>query len=65
MDRVEKTGAFDYIVATRAQPEKGKANKAICELLAEHFGIAKSRVYVVAGHTAKVKIIEVESPPDS
>lgn len=60
VDRVEKTGDFEYRVATRAQPEKGKANKVICALLAKHFGVAKSCVYVVAGHTAHAKIIEVE-----
>lgn len=40
-----------------APPEKGKANKAVCKLLAEALGIHVRDVEVVAGHTAPRKIV--------
>ena len=48
-------------VAVKEPPEKGKANDAVVRLLAEHFGVAKSRVWIVAGHTSRSKIVEVNN----
>ena len=42
-------------VAVSAAPEKGKANKAVCALIAKTLGIAKSHVSVVAGETSRDK----------
>ncbi len=42
-----------------AVPEKGKANAELCAFLANHYGVAKSSVEVVAGHTASLKTIRV------
>ncbi len=50
----------EYEVATTATPEKGKANQAVIDLLAEHFGIARSRIGILAGHTSRSKIIEIK-----
>ena len=47
-------------VAVSAPPEKGKANERLIELLAEHFGVAKSRVKIVSGHTSHLKVVEVD-----
>ena len=44
-------------VSVRAVREKGKANSALIELLAAHFGIAKSRIEIEAGTTSKIKRI--------
>jgi uncharacterized protein len=38
-----------------AAPEKGKANKAVAEVLAELFGVAKSAVELVSGPTSSQK----------
>ncbi len=46
-------------VRIAAPPEKGKANEALCALLAEHYGVAKSAVRVVSGHTATIKRVEI------
>jgi len=43
-----------------AAPEKGKANRALCEFLAEHLGVAKSKVHIVAGETSHLKRIRVD-----
>ncbi len=47
-------------IAVTAAPEKGKANKAVCEFLASAMGISKSQVQVVSGHTARLKEVLIE-----
>jgi uncharacterized protein (TIGR00251 family) len=47
-------------VAVAAPPEKGKANERLIELLAEHFGVAKSCIKIVSGHTSRSKVVEVD-----
>lgn len=37
----------------------GKANDAVCILIAEKFGVPKSRVCIVRGETAREKVIEI------
>lgn len=46
-------------VAVSAPPEGGKANKAVCALLAETFNLARRDVVVIAGHTRPEKTIEL------
>ena len=46
-------------VYTNAAPEKGKANAAVIELLAKHFGVAKSQIKIVRGDTTRDKFIEI------
>lgn len=47
-------------VKVAAPPEKGKANRALCEFLAEKLGVAKSKVRIVAGETSSLKRISVD-----
>ena len=47
-------------VKVAAAPEKGRANRALCQFLAEKLGVAKSRVRIVAGQTSHLKRIHVE-----
>jgi len=47
-------------VKVAAAPEKGKANRELCEFVAEKFGVAKSRVRVIAGETSQLKRIRVD-----
>lgn len=46
-------------VAVSAAPEKGKANKAVCALIAKTLGIAKSHVSVISGETSRDKKVLV------
>lgn len=46
-------------MSVRAVPEKGKANLAVIELLADELGIAKSKIKLVRGATAKIKQFEI------
>ncbi|MGH3062563.1 MAG: DUF167 domain-containing protein, partial [Gaiellaceae bacterium] len=43
-----------------APPERGKANRALEELLARSLGVRRDRVAVVAGHASRRKVVEVE-----
>ena len=42
-----------------AAPERGQANEATLELLAERLGVGPADLRVVAGHTALDKTVEV------
>ncbi|MSO19513.1 MAG: DUF167 domain-containing protein [Acidobacteria bacterium] len=44
-----------------APPVDGKANEACIEFFARGLGIARSRVRIVSGHTARQKVIALES----
>ncbi|MDX1607747.1 MAG: DUF167 domain-containing protein [Candidatus Spechtbacterales bacterium] len=56
---VQKISENSYKVAVKARPEKGRANKEVCEVLAEYFDIAKNRVQITSGHKSVNKIIEI------
>jgi hypothetical protein len=47
-------------VKVTAVPEKGKANEKVVELLAYHFAVPKSLVKIIAGKSARIKIIDIE-----
>ena len=47
-------------VSLSAPPEKGKANRALCNLLARRLGITRSQVSVLSGHTSRRKEVLVE-----
>lgn len=46
-------------VRLRAVAEKGQANKALLELLADHFGVAKSLIQIVSGTQSRNKRIRL------
>ncbi|MDD3089881.1 MAG: DUF167 domain-containing protein [Candidatus Omnitrophica bacterium] len=46
-------------VYVKAAPDKGKANKAVIELVAGHYGVKRSGVRIVCGETSRNKIVEV------
>jgi uncharacterized protein len=43
-----------------APPERGRANRALVELVAELAGVTRERVTVVAGAGSRRKLLEVE-----
>jgi uncharacterized protein (TIGR00251 family) len=47
-------------VKIAAAPEKGKANRALVEFLAETLGVVKSRIRIVSGETSQLKRIHVD-----
>jgi uncharacterized protein (TIGR00251 family) len=42
-----------------AVAEKGKANERVIELIADELGVAKTRIRLIRGATARIKQIEV------
>ena len=54
----ERDGAV--LIRVTAPPVDGKANEALCRLVAKKAGVAPSRVTVVKGHTARDKTLDVE-----
>ena len=58
-NEVVKISEEEYKVRVTAPPERGKANVAVIELLSKYFRVPKSVVNIVAGKTAKTKIIDI------
>jgi uncharacterized protein (TIGR00251 family) len=60
--RSELTGLRDGVLIARvtAPPVDGKANAALCKLVARAAGVAPSRVSVVRGASAREKVVRVE-----
>ena len=52
-------GVEAVVVAVSAPPEDGKANAAVIALLAKSWRLPKSRIGVVAGATARTKLVEI------
>lgn len=55
---VEKEGL--WMVAVKERAADGRANRAVERAIAAHFGIAPSRVCIVAGQAARRKIVEIK-----
>ena len=47
-------------VWVHAAPEKGRANRQVCEVIAEELGVRPSRIRIVSGVTSAKKIVEVD-----
>jgi hypothetical protein len=54
----ERDGAI--VIRVTAPPVDGKANAALCALVARAAGIAPSRVSVVRGQTGRDKVLNVQ-----
>ncbi len=53
----EENGLYKAYI--HSSPEKGKANKELVGMLAEHFKVNKSRVTIVRGVSSREKTIEI------
>ena len=61
------TGVRDGVLLARvrAPPVDGRANAALCRLLADALGVPPSRTSVVRGHGAREKLVRVEGMTDA
>ena len=59
-NEVVKISENSFEVKTTITPEDGKANASVIEQLAKYFRVAKSKVSIVKGKTAHVKVVEIE-----
>ncbi len=46
-------------IRLNAPPVEGKANDALIQFLAEWLGVARTQIEIIAGHTARRKIVRV------
>ena len=53
----ERGGAI--VIRVTAPPVDGRANDALCRLIAKAAGVAPSRVEIVRGHGARDKVVRV------
>lgn len=56
---VEESETGELTVYVRERAIDGAANKAVIELLAEHFGVSKAKVSIDSGHTSKHKRVSI------
>jgi uncharacterized protein (TIGR00251 family) len=60
--RDELVGMRDGVLVARvsAPPVDGRANRALCRLIADHAGVAASKVAIVRGARSRDKVVEIE-----
>jgi len=58
--KVEKIDDNNYSVWVRAKPAEGKANEAVIEVLAEHFGTSRSKITLLKGRTSRQKVLDID-----
>jgi len=46
-------------VAVTAPAREGRANAALIDLLADHFGVPRSKIHILRGASSRHKIVEV------
>lgn len=47
-------------ISVTAPPDRGRANTALVSLLAGELGVPSRSIRVLAGHTARTKIVEID-----
>lgn len=65
--RDELIGFLDGVLVARvsAPPVDGRANRALCRLIARHAGVAPSRVTIVRGERSREKLLQVDGVDQS
>jgi len=60
--RNQLAGLYEDAVKVRltAPPVDGEANQALVDFLAKLFGVAKSQVELVSGHTGRNKLVKLQ-----
>ena len=49
-----------WLARVKAPPVDGKANAAVIELIAEHFGGRKAQVTIKSGASGRLKLVQIE-----
>lgn len=56
---VEKVDETHYRVRVKEPAKEGRANEGVVETLSEHFGIPKSKISILSGHSSKNKVVQI------
>jgi uncharacterized protein len=59
-DEIAGERAGSLLVRVTAPPVEGKANAAVCRLLAKRLGLAPGRIAVVRGASSRDKLVEID-----
>jgi uncharacterized protein len=59
-DEIAGERAGSLLVRVTAPPVEGRANAAVCRLLAARLGLAPGRIAVVRGAASRDKLIEID-----
>ena len=59
-NEVKVTGPDALEVRVTAAAEKGKANKAVIDLLSKHYKVPKSAIVILGGENTRNKIIKID-----
>lgn len=51
-------------IKVTAPPEKGRANEAVVELLAEKFGVSTDDIKIESGHSSSSKVVAIDGMDD-
>jgi uncharacterized protein (TIGR00251 family) len=51
----------NYKVRVNAPAIEGRANESLVEILADHFGVPKSRIRIIRGLGSRKKVVEIEA----
>jgi uncharacterized protein (TIGR00251 family) len=51
-------------IKVAAPPERGKANDAVVDLLADHLGISADDITLVSGHSSAAKVLAITGMDD-
>ncbi|WP_226271093.1 DUF167 domain-containing protein [Hymenobacter pini] len=63
--QLERAPDGSLLVRLQAPAQDGKANACLLAYLAEVFGVSKSGVTLLSGHTAPFKKVEIEGRTDA
>ena len=59
LEKLEEIGENLLKVHLKEKPEKGKANKALIDFLADELDLEKSKITILSGHTSNEKLVEI------
>lgn len=60
LEKIEKIKGNEFKVWVKEPPVKGRANEAICKILAGYFNASPSHVKIISGALSKHKIVEIK-----
>lgn len=59
-EKIEELEPGVFKIRVQEPPEKGKANARVASLLAEHFKIPRSKVFLMSGASYREKIFSID-----
>jgi uncharacterized protein (TIGR00251 family) len=64
-ERIEARPDGTFAARVTAPPVEGKANDALCRLVAKAAGVPPSRVSIARGHQAREKVVRIDGADEA